>query len=169
MDGVVVIPVEFSLLYSKPCNVFIMIWSIDLILTNYVPHWMLLGESRVGCYFSVSCRSPVKVLLWCDSLEGVHLEGPFINKEKKGAHEECLISSLSNGMSDVREVYGSLENVSIITLAPELPGALDVVRQLTDAGIAVSLGQWIWRLCLSSSCPVFILELVSVFCMLKTR
>jgi N-acetylglucosamine-6-phosphate deacetylase len=76
-----------------------------------------------------------------DPLQGVHLEGPFINKEKKGAHEECCITALSNGMQDVQRVYGNLENVSIITLAPELTGALDVVKQLTASGITVSVGK----------------------------
>lgn len=73
-------------------------------------------------------------------LLGVHLEGPFISKEKKGAHDEGCITTLSNGIQDVQRVYGSLENVAVITLAPELFGALDVVKQLTASGITVSVG-----------------------------
>jgi len=77
----------------------------------------------------------------CFVVEGVHLEGPFISREKKGAHDESLIlPSLAGGMDDVRRVYGRLDDTAIVTLAPELPGAVDVIRQLTSLGIVVSLG-----------------------------
>ena len=73
--------------------------------------------------------------------EGVHLEGPFISREKKGAHDESLIlPSLAGGMDEVRRVYGNLDNAALVTLAPELPGAVDVIRHLTSLGIIVSLG-----------------------------
>lgn len=44
------------------------------------------------------------------------------------------------GLESIREVYGSLENVIIITLAPELPGALEAIKDLTKLGIKVALG-----------------------------
>ena len=76
-------------------------------------------------------------------VEGVHLEGPFINREKKGAHDDSLIlPSLAGGMEDVRRVYGSLDSAAIVTVAPELPGAVNVIRQLTSLGIIVSLGNY---------------------------
>jgi len=68
------------------------------------------------------------------------LEGPFINKEKKGAHVLECITTMSGGIDDVTAIYGSLENVSILTLAPELPGALDVISSLSRLGIVTSLG-----------------------------
>jgi len=76
--------------------------------------------------------------MWC---LGVHLEGPFISREKKGAHDDSLIvPSLAGGMSDVTQVYGSLDSAAIVTLAPEVDGAIDVIRQLNSLGIIVSLG-----------------------------
>jgi len=76
-------------------------------------------------------------------VEGVHLEGPFISREKKGAHDDSLIlPTLAGGMDTVRQVYGSLDSAAIVTLAPELPGAMDVIRQLTSHGIVVSLGDF---------------------------
>ncbi|XP_018620100.1 N-acetylglucosamine-6-phosphate deacetylase [Scleropages formosus] len=72
---------------------------------------------------------------------GVHLEGPFISREKRGAHPERYLCSLAGGgLKDLLEVYGSLDNVAIVTLAPEIPGSLEVVRQLKERGITVSLG-----------------------------
>lgn len=72
---------------------------------------------------------------------GVHLEGPFISSEKKGAHPEQYLRTFSSGgMSDLMEAYGSLDNVSMVTLAPELPHSQSVVSALSQRGITVSLG-----------------------------
>lgn len=38
-------------------------------------------------------------------------------------------------------MYGSLENVRIVTLAPELTNAVEVIEELTKLGITVSLGK----------------------------
>ena len=59
---------------------------------------------------------------------GVHVEGPFISLQKKGAHPEEHITSPTNGIRSLDEVYGDgLENVALITLAPELEWALEVI------------------------------------------
>ncbi|CAB3228399.1 unnamed protein product [Arctia plantaginis] len=71
---------------------------------------------------------------------GVHLEGPFINLAKKGAHMEEYIRIPEKGIQTLTEVYGSLDNVVIVTIAPELPGATQAIRELTNLGIKVALG-----------------------------
>lgn len=72
---------------------------------------------------------------------GVHLEGPFISREKKGAHpEKYLRSFTTGGATDLLETYGRLDNVRIVTLAPELPHSSEVVSELVRKGITVSLG-----------------------------
>lgn len=71
---------------------------------------------------------------------GLHLEGPFINVEKKGAHPPHCIKELSNGFKTLMDTYGSIDNVSLITLAPELPNALEVIKELTARGIVTSVG-----------------------------
>lgn len=76
---------------------------------------------------------------------GAHLEGPFISKEKQGAHETQYLREIDNGVASIEAVYGGSvsvlgRNVSIVTLAPELDKTNEVVRQLTRAGIVVSLG-----------------------------
>ncbi|KAM9784828.1 N-acetylglucosamine-6-phosphate deacetylase [Syngnathus typhle] len=74
---------------------------------------------------------------------GVHLEGPFISAKKKGAHPERYLRSFSCGddaMADLTEVYGGLDNVAMVTLAPELEGSRWAVSELCRRGVTVSLG-----------------------------
>lgn len=73
---------------------------------------------------------------------GCHLEGPFINDNKKGAHRSEFIRTFSSsGVEELMEVYGSLDNVAIVTLAPELANSQAVVAELASRGITVSLGE----------------------------
>ncbi|KAM8962111.1 N-acetylglucosamine-6-phosphate deacetylase [Pelodytes ibericus] len=72
---------------------------------------------------------------------GVHLEGPYISREKKGAHpEQCLRSFSEKGFSELLVTYGTLEGVAIVTLAPEMERSQEVIRELVQRGICVSLG-----------------------------
>ena len=52
---------------------------------------------------------------------------------------EC-IADIKDGLATLVDIYGNLDNVAILTLAPELHGACDVIRPLTEQGITVSLG-----------------------------
>lgn len=73
---------------------------------------------------------------------GVHLEGPFISREKRGAHpEDHLRSFEARAFQDVLATYGPLDNVCMVTLAPELSRSPEVIRALTARGIRVSLGE----------------------------
>lgn len=71
---------------------------------------------------------------------GVHLEGPYISPEKKGAHPLEFIKELKQGMSEVEETYGRLDNVALLTVAPEIPGICEVISNLSSRGIIVSVG-----------------------------
>jgi N-acetylglucosamine-6-phosphate deacetylase len=72
---------------------------------------------------------------------GLHLEGPFISTTKKGAHPAKYIRDLSGGFNDLNNMYGgNLDDVSIITIAPELDPACQVVKECVNKGITVSLG-----------------------------
>ena len=62
---------------------------------------------------------------------GLHLEGPFIAVERKGAHAEANLREPVNGMASLRDTYGPQDWLSgdtrIITLAPELARAVEEV------------------------------------------
>ena len=72
---------------------------------------------------------------------GVHLEGPFISALRKGAHPINLIQDKLklDSIEQLKECYGSLDNVSIITLAPEICNP-KIYNQLKQLGITASMG-----------------------------
>lgn len=70
---------------------------------------------------------------------GVHLEGPYINPKKKGAQAEQHIRLPD--ITEFQQAVGSLYTlVSIVTVAPEMPGALEFIRFLASQNIMASLG-----------------------------
>ncbi|XP_054730611.1 N-acetylglucosamine-6-phosphate deacetylase [Anastrepha obliqua] len=71
---------------------------------------------------------------------GMHLEGPFISPQKKGAHPENCIKDIENGIETLIGTYSSLSNVKIITLAPEKDPTGAVTKALASMGITVALG-----------------------------
>ena len=67
---------------------------------------------------------------------GVHLEGPFINPERKGAQNPEFILP-----PDADKVLPYADIVKLITLAPEMPGGYECIRALKQqTGIAISMG-----------------------------
>ena len=68
---------------------------------------------------------------------GIHAEGPFLNPGKKGAHNERHLRPPS--AADVAG-WSPASGMRLVTIAPELPGALDVIRLLTSRGVVVSTG-----------------------------
>jgi N-acetylglucosamine-6-phosphate deacetylase len=70
---------------------------------------------------------------------GVHLEGPCLNREKRGAHPEAHLQPLTIAvMAELLQDHGAI--VKMITLAPELDPSGAVIAYLRDRGILVSLG-----------------------------
>src|SRR6266568_3284284 len=67
---------------------------------------------------------------------GVHLEGPFLSPEHAGMHPVGRLRSPAEGVPDWIEHPA----VRLVTLAPELPGALELIVRLRDRGIAVAIG-----------------------------
>ena len=70
---------------------------------------------------------------------GVHLEGPFLDPGHKGAHEETL---LRNPVADAikRVIAESNGVVRQITIAPELPGGIEAIRDLVAGDIVAAIG-----------------------------
>jgi len=71
-------------------------------------------------------------------LAGIHLEGPYFSPRRRGAHRVEMLRDPSREETSRLLNYASV--IRRMTLAPELPGALDLVRELNRNGIAPSAG-----------------------------
>jgi N-acetylglucosamine-6-phosphate deacetylase len=72
-------------------------------------------------------------------LLGAHLEGPFLNPARRGAHPEQYLAAPSPEALAER-IDGFEDQIDLVTLAPELEGASAVIDALRERGIVVSLG-----------------------------
>ncbi|MGG7176909.1 N-acetylglucosamine-6-phosphate deacetylase [Clostridium paraputrificum] len=70
---------------------------------------------------------------------GAHLEGPFISPNAIGAQNPNFV--LAPSIENYKEIVGDCEDaVTSITLAPEVEGAKDLIKYLSENGVSVSIG-----------------------------
>ncbi len=69
---------------------------------------------------------------------GFNLEGPFLASVRRGAHDASALRIPAD--VPAAEVDALLEAMRIMTIAPELPGALELIGRLASAGVSPSLG-----------------------------
>ena len=72
---------------------------------------------------------------------GVHVEGPFLSRLRRGVHDPGFMvePDLANLDALLADPIATAQ-ITMLTLAPELPGALDAIRRLAALGIVVSVG-----------------------------
>ena len=78
------------------------------------------------------CRSSIA------AIAGVHVEGPFISKAKCGAQRAEFIQEPSP--TGVRQLLEYADVIRRVTIAPELPGALEAIESFRTHGVSVSGG-----------------------------
>ncbi len=92
----------------------------------------LLGELRALSGSMEATRGGARAL-------GIHLEGPFLNPERRGAHRPEALRRPSVEEFD-RYQEAASGGIVKLTIAPELPGALEVIRHARRELPVVSLG-----------------------------
>ncbi|WP_233550159.1 N-acetylglucosamine-6-phosphate deacetylase [Clavibacter lycopersici] len=111
-----------------------------------VAHHARAGSTRVvaslatGAWGSTTRRLRELAPLVADgTLAGLHLEGPFLSPARRGAHDPSLLRAFAPG--DVDEALAAADGaLSMVTIAPELPGALPAIRAFVAAGVVVAIG-----------------------------
>ncbi|MGO4104242.1 N-acetylglucosamine-6-phosphate deacetylase [Leifsonia sp. YAF41] len=88
-------------------------------------------EARVAVIADAAEQNPL--------ILGAHLEGPFLDTEFRGAHDPDLLRA-ADPDSISRLLAAGRGTIRQVTLAPELPGAFEAIRQLTADGVAVAVG-----------------------------
>ncbi len=69
---------------------------------------------------------------------GFNLEGPFLAEARRGAHDPAHL--LLPADAAAADLEGLVEDLRVITVAPELAGAVDLIAWLRDQGVVISLG-----------------------------
>ena len=70
---------------------------------------------------------------------GVHLEGPFLAPQRRGAHDPAALAEPTPEMvGDILDIVG--DDLRQITIAPELPGAMEAIRAFRRVGAVVAVG-----------------------------
>jgi N-acetylglucosamine-6-phosphate deacetylase len=70
---------------------------------------------------------------------GIHLEGPFLSHAKRGVHPAELLQPPSIALFD-RFRQAARGHIKLLTIAPEVPGALELIAHVSAFGIKTSLG-----------------------------
>jgi N-acetylglucosamine-6-phosphate deacetylase len=114
-----------------------------------------LASRGTGSYLATTMTAPLNAILWSLSglaklLErpavagqarpiGIHLEGPFLSHSKRGAQpaEHLLAPDIATFDRFFEAAEG---HIRLMTLAPELPGAVELAALATARGVRVSLG-----------------------------
>jgi N-acetylglucosamine-6-phosphate deacetylase len=114
-----------------------------------------IGAHGTGSYLATTVTAPVDTTLRALSgiarhiasapaegqahLIGIHLEGPFLSHLRRGVHPPDQLLAPDIGLFD--RMYDAAEgHVRLITLAPELPGAIDLAAHAVARGVRVSVG-----------------------------
>lgn len=112
-----------------------------------------LARRGVGAYLATTVTAPLDSLL--RSLSGlaklidktgdgarplgIHLEGPFLSPHKRGAHAAHQL--LEPSVALFERMWEAAEGrIRLMTIAPELPGAVETIEHATKLGVRVSLG-----------------------------
>ena len=71
-------------------------------------------------------------------IAGLHLEGPYLSRDHRGAHDPTLLRE-----PDATEIAAVIDAAGgalvMVTIAPELPGALNAITQFVGAGVTVAI------------------------------
>ena len=106
----------------------------------------LLQEGVTAFMASLTCENHERMLELLDMYEeshvenliGVHIEGPFLNLNKKGVMKE---EDIQKPQPDkFYEYLNHCHKITSMTIAPELPGSLDIIQRGNDCGIVMNVG-----------------------------
>jgi N-acetylglucosamine-6-phosphate deacetylase len=108
-------------------------------IDGYLPTLVTTSVENVQRSLAIFADAVTQTQTDAAAILGVHLEGPFLNSAKRGAHPADYLQPLT--IANVQRLLGDYASiVKVMTLAPELDEAGEVIPYLRSLGITVSLG-----------------------------
>jgi len=106
--------------------------------TSFLPTTMTMSKDKIIRSLWSICKAVKKGTAGAEIL-GIHMEGPYINPEKKGAQREIDIRKPSiKEFAKLNKASGNL--IRLVTIAPEMPGAIELIKYLHKQRIIASVG-----------------------------
>ena len=106
--------------------------------TSFLPTIMTMSKDKIIRSLRSICEAAKKGTAGAEIL-GIHMEGPYINPKKKGAQKEEDIKKISlEEFLEFNQASGNL--IRLVTIAPEMPGAIGLIKYLYKQGIIASVG-----------------------------
>ena len=110
-------------------------------VTRFCPTICTAGHRRMTAALRAVARACDEMELVDRAVVGIHVEGPYISPEDgpRGAHPKDFVR-----LPDWSEVQAFQDaaggRIRLLTLAPELPGAIDLIERLSRAGVVPAIG-----------------------------
>ena len=105
-------------------------------VTSWCPTTMTVSKGEIEAAFNAARRVKSSGEYYGARIIGVNAEGPFINESKKGAQAAEHILT-----PDADFIIDNADIVKLVTIAPEVDGALDAIKKISDDGrVTVSMG-----------------------------
>lgn len=105
-------------------------------VTSWCPTTMTVSKEEILAAFDTVRKVKARTDCYGAKVLGVNCEGPFINPSKKGAQAEEHILR-----PDAKFILDNADIVSVFTVAPEMDGGLDCIREVYEDGrVLVSMG-----------------------------
>lgn len=105
-------------------------------VTSFCPTTMTVAKADIEKAFESARIVKAKEGYHGANVLGINCEGPFINPSKKGAQAEEHILP-----PDGKFIVDNADIIKLVTIAPEMPGALDAIRYITEnSDVLVSTG-----------------------------
>lgn len=105
-------------------------------VTSWCPTTMTVSKGEIEAAFDAARTVKGSGEYYGARILGVNAEGPFINESKKGAQAAEHILT-----PDADFIIGNADIVKLVTIAPEVDGALDAIKKISDDGrVTVSMG-----------------------------
>lgn len=110
-------------------------------VTRYLPTVITADLPRMAACLRAAVRAIEAEPAVADAVPGLHLEGPFLSPHDgaRGAHpREFVVPADVAAFDELQAAAGG--RIRVLTLAPEVPGALELVAHAAREGVVVALG-----------------------------